>query len=268
MTESALPSRCIAHRLDWTGSHSSSALRLDAGEIDASAAGVRHTCLVVSPASVSGEPARDEFVRRVSDLRSSSIITIAIEASLSAPVGPPDRMWSAMDQAAGEIIALLDAADAADIRLVILRPVRRGDDAHRAGRLEETLNHFIEALLATRFEAEARAVRMAFDVSTADFLGTPAAARAMIDECNSCWVGAHVVFEQPKVEVEQAIDWIEALGRRVYAATVNDASATVTPDRAPSALGAPSNVASPESDNLLLARLPGSCPIIVAGSGD
>ncbi len=209
------------------------------------------------------EPSRGEFVRRLGRLREASVTPIAIEASLPCPIEPPDRKRTAIGQAVTEIIALLDAAAAAGINLVILHPAGGRHDAHPALPREESCNHFIEVLLAARFDAEARAARIAFDVSSADFLGTPSAARAMIDECNSYWAGAHVAFEWPIVSTGEAAEWMAALGRRVYAVTVIAPESSVSADGVSALRDSSSMITSNIRQSFALDGFPRGCPFIV-----
>lgn len=181
----------------------------------------------------------DDAIRSsVESLRNSmnrNVAVGALVANFPAPTAPQDRGRSAAGQAIRDLRALLDLADGVGARLVIVRPISKAGAPRLARQEEESLAHYIECFLECRFYAESKSIPVAFDVTAADFLATPTAAREFIDACNSCWIRGHLsisAFGDVAVQVDgeeacdggraSLVEWMEILGRRVVSVAGTD----------------------------------------------
>lgn len=127
-----------------------------------------------------------------------------------------------------QVVAALDAARA--LRATTLRlearpasPPPRPPECH-----DDVIHLALEALLDLRFEAQARAVRLACAVGRRGFLASPPEARDFFDRINSPWVGAWLDLTET-ADLAHPPDWIRTLGWRLAALSLETPAAPGRP---------------------------------------
>lgn len=184
--------------------------------------------LVAPRTAIESDDAIRSSIDGLRNLQARNVAIEALAANFPAPTAPQDRGRSAAGQAIRDLKALLDLAEGVGAGLVIVRPISKAGAPRLARQDEESHAHFLECFLECRFYAESKSIPIAFDVTAADFLATPTAAREFIDACNSCWIRGHLTLGArgnvaAQVEGEEAgdgglassVEWMEILGRRV-----------------------------------------------------
>ncbi len=155
----------------------------------------------IEPAPAASSPA--------AAVRSLTLASTPAECLTSAS---PDARRAARRQ----VVAALDIArawSAATLRL----EVRPADPPHGSPECHDDVIHLaLEALLDLRFEAQARAVRLAAAVGRRGFLASPPEARDFFDRINSPWVGAWLDLTET-ADLAHPPDWIRTLGWRLAA---------------------------------------------------
>ncbi len=113
------------------------------------------------------------------------------------------------------VIAALDCAAWVGCDTVIISPGVVGDSASPVAAYEDVHALSLASLLALRFEAERRAVRIACRSHHARFLLSPLEMRGFLDECNSPWIGACLDLGAVAQGGGFPQDWIRSLGHRI-----------------------------------------------------
>ncbi len=134
-------------------------------------------------------------------------------------------------QSIDRLIAALDRAAWMGCDTVIVSPGVVGDSTSGspAAAYEDVYAQSLASLLALRFEAERRAVRIACRSHHAQFLLSPLEMRAFIDECNSAWIGVCLDVSTVQQGGGFPQDWMRSLGHRVMQLRVGDMVAS-SPD--------------------------------------
>lgn len=219
--------------------HSQCAGGLDVLVDLASATGAAGLVLTVaeSGADIALSESQNACIERSKRLHAAGLATAALHlADTTIDLTHADAALRRRSEQA--VVAALDRAAWSNCEALLLPTLPDGRMPHPSTDYESAYAHLLESLLRLRFEAQARAVRLAL-LSTERFLLSPLEMRRLVDEVNSPWFCA-ALRPCAIARTTRPADWVVALGHRAAHLLIETDAAPAAEDvaAARSAIGA------------------------------